>query len=209
MALYGRLANSKKEIDWSMAYQQDDRDPRAKGRGPCGLNHTPEKSYRSNQWGVWLNCEVCALRLHYAPTVGAPQTSLGLGPTPAHVQEMLSRLPINKSEINGNLVRGLLKIVQGEAQVRSSKTTKNQDKAAAASRGPSAQQGAGAKTVSTNEAAASSTARGGHKGASAATDRWEVLGEETTAATDRWEILVRRLYCCRTKRASYLVPGLE
>ena len=139
MALYGRLANSKKEIDWSMAYQQDDRDPRAKGRGPCGLNHMPEQSYRSNQWGVWLNCEVCALRLHYAPTVGAPQTSLGLGPTPAHVQEMLSRLPINKSEINGNLVRGLLKIVQGEAQVRSSKTTKNQEKAAAASRGPSAQ----------------------------------------------------------------------
>ena len=118
-------------------------------------------------------------------------------------------VPINKSEINGNLVRGLLKIVQGEAQVRSSRTTKNQEKAAAASRGPSAQQGAGAKTVSTNEAAASSTARGGHKGASAATDRWEVLGEETTAATDRWEILVRRLYCCRTKRASYLVPGLE
>ena len=56
--------------------------------------------------------------------------------------------------------------------------------------------------LATNEAAASSTARCGHEGASAGTDRWEVLEEETTAATDRWDILVRRLYCCRTKRAS-------
>ena len=192
MALYGRPANSKKEINWSMSHNEDSRDPRAQGRGPCGLEHTPEKSYRGNQWCVWLNCDVCALRLHYAPIVGAPQTSLGLGPTPAHVEEMLSRLPINKSEINGNLVRGLLKIVQGEAQVQSSHTggknstgttTKNKAKAEVASSGPSDQGGAGAKT--TSEAAASSTCSHGD--------------EETSAATDRWDILVRRLSRLHTK----------
>jgi len=175
-----------------MSHNDDSRDPRAQGRGPCGLEHTPEKSYRGNQWCVWLNCDVCALRLHYAPTVGAPQTSLGLGPTPAHVGEMLSRLPINKSEINGNLVRGLLKIVQGEAQVQSSHTggknstgttTKNKAKASVASSGPSDQGGAGAKT--TSEAAASSTCSHGD--------------EETSAATDRWDILVRRLGRLHTK----------
>ena len=195
MALFGRPANSKQEIDWSMAHKEDGRDPRAQGRGPCGRKHTPEQSYRGNQWGVWLNCEVCALRLHYAPTVGAPQTSLGLGPTPAHVEEMLSRLPRNKSEINGNMVRGLLKIVQGEAQVRSSRshgknstgtTTNSKEKASGAS--------------STNEAAAGSQGSHGHEGKSAATDRWEILEEDTTAAVDRWEILVRRLNCCHTQR---------
>ena len=75
MALHGRLAISKKELDWSMAYQQDDRDPRAKGRGPCGLNHMPEQSYRSNQRALWWNCEVCAFRLQYAPTVCKPRTA--------------------------------------------------------------------------------------------------------------------------------------
>ena len=195
MALYGRPANSKQDIDWSMAHQEDGRDPRAQGRGPCGRKHTPEKSYRSNQWGVWLNCEVCALRLHYAPKVGAPQTSLGLGPTPAHVEEMLSRLPTNKSEVNGNMVRGLLKIVQGEAQVRNSRThsknstgttTKNKENASSAS--------------STHEAAACSAGSRGDAEKSASTDRWEILEEETTAAVDRWEILVRRLHCRDTQR---------
>jgi hypothetical protein len=105
---------------------------------------------------------------------------------------MLSRLPINKSEINGNLVRGLLKIVQGEAQVQSSHTggknstgttTKNKAKSSVASSGPSDQGGAGAKT--TSEAAASSTGSHGD--------------EETSAATDRWEILVRRISRLHTK----------
>ena len=177
-----------------MSHKEDSRDPRAQGRGPCGQEHTPEKSYRGNQWCVWLNCDVCALRLHYAPTVGAPQTSLGLGPTPAHVEEMLSRLPINRSEINGNLVRGLLKIVQGEAQARSSHTggknatgttTNNKERASVASSGPPNQGGAGAKTTSANEATASGT--GSHGDA------------ETSAATDRWEILARRLSRSPTK----------
>ena len=171
-----------------MGHQGDPRDPRSRGLGPCGLEHTPEKSYRGNQWCVWLNCDVCALRLHYAPTVGAPQSSLGLGPTAAHVEEMLSRLPTNKSEINGKLVRGLLKIVQGEAQVRSSHsggkncpgaTTK--EKASAASSGQGV---AGANVRSTNQASASNTGS---------------TGFQTSAATDRWEILVRRLDRFHTK----------
>jgi hypothetical protein len=107
---------------------------------------------------------------------------------------MLSRLPINKSEINGNLVRGLLKIVQGEAQARSSHTggknatgttTNNKERASAASSGPSNQGGDGAKTTTANEATASSTGSHGD--------------EETSAATDRWDILVRRLNRLPTK----------
>ena len=58
-------------------------------------------------------------------------------------------------------------------------TTKNKEKASAASSGPSDQGGAGPKTRSANEATASSTGSHGD--------------EETSAATDRWEILVRRL----------------
>ena len=196
MAMYGRSINTNKEILWEKSYQEDPRDPRAQGRGPCGRNHTPEKSYRSTQWCVWLNCDVCALRLHYAPIEGAPQTSVALGPIPAHVEEMLSRLEsFDKSEINGNMVRGILKMIQGEAQVRSSHTrgknstgttTKNKEKATASSSGPSDKGGTGAKTRSTNEAAASTT------------DSWEFLvggGDNAmSAAADRWEILVRRLF---------------
>jgi hypothetical protein len=196
MAMYGRSINTNKEILWEKSYQEDPRDPRAQGRGPCGRNHTPEKNYRSNQWCVWLNCDVCALRLHYAPIEGAPQTSVALGPIPAHVEEMLSRLEsFDKSEINGNMVRGILKMIQGEAQVRSSHTrgknstgttTKNKEKATASSSGPSDKGGTGAKTRSTNEAAASTT------------DSWEFLvggGDNAmSAAADRWEILVRRLF---------------
>jgi len=104
---------------------------------------------------------------------------------------MLSRLPTNKSEINGNLARGLLKIAQGEAQVRSSHTggkncpgATTKKKAPAASSGQSGQGVAGAKTRSTNQAAASSTGS---------------TGFQTSAAADRWEILVRRLDRFHTK----------
>jgi hypothetical protein len=108
MAMYGSVVKSNKDILWVDGYQADPRDPRTKGEGPCAGSHTPEKSYRSNQWCVWLNCEVCALRLHYAPLAGAPSTYVSLGPIPAHVKEMLVRLrSVDKLQINGNLVRGL------------------------------------------------------------------------------------------------------
>ena len=47
---------------------------------------------------------------------------VSLGPAEAHVTEMLSRLPDDPAQVNGNLVRGLLKTIQGEAQTRSSRT---------------------------------------------------------------------------------------
>ena len=192
MAMYGSVVNINKEILWDDGYQADPRDPRKQGQGPCGRIHTPEKSYRTNQWCVWLNCEVCALRLHYAPMAGAPSTSVSLGPIPAHVEEMLSRLrSFDKREINGYMARGPLKTIQGETQSRSSHkggknssgtTTNNKEKAFASSSGPSDKGGVGAKARSTNEAAATAS--------------WEVLGcgdDATSAAVDYWEILARRL----------------
>ena len=207
MAMYGRLVpTTKNAILWKDGYEADSRDPRTAGRGPCRFKHTPDRSYRNNQWGVWLNCEKCALRLHYVPLAGAPGTSIGLGATPAHVEEMLTRLQsFDESEINGNMVRGLLKTIQGEAQVRSSHkggknssgtTTNNKEKASASSSGPSGKGGVGAKTRSTNEAAAFSTGGYADEEPKAATASWEILGggdDATGAVVDRWEILVRRL----------------
>jgi len=190
MAMYGSVVKTNKEILWEDGYQADPRDPRTQGQGPCGRIHTPEKIYPTNQWCVWLNCEVCALRLHYAPMVGAPSTSVSLGPTPARVEEMLSRLrPFDESEINGNMVRGLLKTIQGEAQVRSShkggkKSTGTTPKSKEESHGSSYKGDVGAKTTSNSEAAASST--GGH----ADEESWELF---ENAAVDRWEIFVRKL----------------
>jgi hypothetical protein len=191
MAMYGRLVpTTKNAILWKDGYEADSRDPRTAGRGPCRFKHTPERSYRNNQWGVWLNCEKCALRLHYVPLVGAPGTSIGLGATPAHVEEMLTRLQsFDESEINGNMVRGLLKTIQGEAQVRSShkggkKSTGTTPKNKEESHGSSYKGDVGAKTRSNSEAAASST--GGH----ADEESWELF---ENAAVDRWEIFVRKL----------------
>ena len=158
MAMYGSVSNANKAILWEDGYQADPRDPRTQGQGPCGRIHTPEKSYRSNQWCVWLNCEVCALRLHDAPMVGAPSTSVSLGPIPAHVEEMLSRLrSVDRRQINGYLARGLLKTIQGEAQSRSSHN--------------------GGKKSSGNTAFASSSgpSNKGGCGDDAVVDRWEIF----------------------------------
>jgi hypothetical protein len=119
---------------------------------------------------------------------------------------MLSRLrPFDESEINGNMVRGLLKTIQGEAQVRSSHkggknssgtTTNNKEKASASSSGPSDKGGVGAKTRSTSEAAAFSTGGYEEEEPKAATASWEILrggDDATSAVVDRWEILARRL----------------
>jgi len=158
MAMYDSVVKNNKDILWDHGYQADPRDPRTKGEGPCGRSHTPEKSYRSNQWCVWLNCEVCALRLHYAPVVGASSKYVSLGPVPAHVKEMLVRLQsVDKLKINGNLVRGLLKSIQGEAQSGISHN--------------------GGKKSSGNTACASSSgpSNKGGCGDDAALDRWEIV----------------------------------
>jgi hypothetical protein len=165
MAMYGSVVNTNKAVLWEDGYQADPRDPRTQGRGPCGLNHTPEKSYRSNQWCVWLNCEVCALRLHHAPLAGAPSTSVSLGPIPAHVKDMLVRLrSVDKLQINGSLACGLLNTIQGEAQSGISHNGRKKSSgntASASSSGPSDKGGVGAKTRSTNSAAVVST--GSHR----------------------------------------------
>ncbi len=54
---------------------QDEKDPRAQGRGPCGDRHKKpltadtesEGAWAGSQYGRWIDCEVCALRLGYWP----------------------------------------------------------------------------------------------------------------------------------------------
>jgi hypothetical protein len=116
------------------------------------------------------------------------------------VEEMLLRLrSVDKRQIYGYLVRGLLKTIQGEAQSRSSHNggkKSSGNTASASSSGPSDKGGVGVKTRSTNEAAAFSTGGYADDEPEAATASWQILrggDDATSAVVDRWEILVRRL----------------
>ncbi len=69
-------------------------DPRLLGEGPCGTLHelksegpqeVPNVSIHGNQFGRWVDCKVCALRLGYWPRVGARGRPAG-GPPPATVR---------------------------------------------------------------------------------------------------------------------------
>ena len=69
-------------------------DPRLLGEGPCGTVHelksegpqeAPNVSIHGNQFGRWVDCKVCALRLGYWPHVGARGRPAG-GPQPATVR---------------------------------------------------------------------------------------------------------------------------
>jgi len=63
------------------AVQQDQRDPRVLGQGPCGRSHEqplpldlrenlPYLKWSSNQYGRWADCQRCAVRLLYYPRQG-------------------------------------------------------------------------------------------------------------------------------------------
>ena len=69
-------------------------DPRLLGEGPCGTLHelksegpqeVPKVSIHGNQFGRWVDCKVCAVRLGYWPRVGARGRPAG-GPPPATVR---------------------------------------------------------------------------------------------------------------------------
>ena len=127
-------------------------------------------------------------------------SSVSLGPPEAHVTEMLSRLPDDPEHVNGHLVRGLLKIIQGEAQARSRQTPggtptsgptftpasrwrptaapkphSDQPMAAEATAAPKSSTTAMPGTAEPSQAATTAKPAEDHDLSSAAVDHWEIL----------------------------------
>ena len=125
---YGAICRHPEVVKWQEALEPDDRDPRILGEGPCNQMHEPMAKYNQNQFGVWLVCRTCAVRLHYAPKKGAPQNTISLGPTPEVVRAVITELgstPVDK--IDFNLFRGMIKIEQGRRQAARAKAKSKTD----------------------------------------------------------------------------------
>jgi hypothetical protein len=76
-----QATDDKLKLDMALAQSQDPRDPRAQGKGPCeslrGEPLTPRATQapwsaklKGNQYGRWMDCSKCGLRLMYWPAVG-------------------------------------------------------------------------------------------------------------------------------------------
>ena len=114
---YGATCLRPEAVIWEEGLDPDERDPRILGEGPCHQIHESRAKYDQNQFGVWLLCRTCAVRLHYAPKKGAPQNSISLGPSPEVVRAVLAGLgntPVD--QIDSNLFCGMIKTEQGRRQ---------------------------------------------------------------------------------------------
>ena len=68
------------ELDTARTIGIDPRDPRAHGKGPCGMEH--RGTLKKNQWALWTQCSRCCLRLEYTPfTHASAQSSRIENPT--------------------------------------------------------------------------------------------------------------------------------
>ena len=115
---YGATCLRPEAVKWEEALEPDDRDPRILGEGPCNQIHVSKAKYDQNQFGVWLSCRTCAVRLHYAPKKGAPQNTISPGPTPEVVRAVIGVLwNTPADQVDSNLFRGMIKIEQGRRQV--------------------------------------------------------------------------------------------
>ena len=176
---YGATCLRPEAVTWEEALEPDDRDPRILGEGPCNLIHESRAKYEQNQFGVWLICRTCAVRLHYAPKKGAPQNTISLGPTPEVVRAVISELgtlPVDR--IDANRFRGLIKIEQGRRQAARAAA-----KAMAAS-----------VTVLKAKCKASSKARPSSAPVYDLSSEAQSKEDPDTQVVDRWNILLRRLF---------------
>ena len=131
---YGATCLRPEAVNWEQALEPDERDPRILGEGPCNLIHEAKPKYEQNQFGVWLICRTCAVRLHYAPKKGAPQNKISLGPTPEVVRAVIAELAnTSVSRINCNLFRGMIKTEQGRQQSAKKEAAKSEAASSAAS----------------------------------------------------------------------------
>ena len=177
---YGATCSRPEDVKWEEALEPDDRDPRILGEGPCNLIHEARTNYEQNQYGVWLTCRTCAVRLHYAPKKGAPQNTISLGPTPEVVRAVIAELGSTPGkQIDFNRFRGMIKTEQGRRQAEA------KAKAAAKSK-------AGPKAVPKAQSKASSSARPSQAPEYDLSS--EVPPEEDNPVIDKWNLLLRRLF---------------
>ena len=176
---YGATCLRPEAVKWEEALEPDDRDPRILGEGPCNLMHESRAKYEQNQFGVWLICRTCAVRLHYAPKKGAPQNTISLGPTPEVVRAVIADLVLTPvGQIDFNRFRGMIKIEQGRQQV---------DKAAAKSK-------AASMTVLKAKSKAPPKSRLRKAPEYDLSSEAQPEEDADSPALDRWNILLRRLF---------------
>ncbi|CAE7794276.1 RE2 [Symbiodinium sp. CCMP2592] len=77
-------------LDWDRTVESDPRDPRHSGP-PCNGEHVPARMFKgspsgSNQYGQWIACERCLLRLSYTPRAGCHALHRSPGALPKDVQ---------------------------------------------------------------------------------------------------------------------------
>ena len=176
---YGATCLRPEAVKWEEALEPDDRDPRIMGEGPCNLIHESRAKYEQNQFGVWLICRTCDVRLHYAPKKGAPQSTISLGPTPEVVRAAIAELGTTPvAQIGFNRFRGVIKIVQGRHQA---------DKFAALLKTVP-------ETVLKAKCKASAKAQSSKAPVYDLTSeaQWEKIPD--SRVLDRWNILLRRLF---------------
>ena len=179
---YGATCSRPEAVKWEEALEPDDRDPRILGEGPCNLIHEARAKYEQNQFGVWLTCRTCAVRLHYAPKKGAPQNTISLGPTPEVVRAVIAELGGTPGDqIDFNRFRGMIKTEQGRRQAEA------KAKAAAKSK-------AGPKAVPKAKSKASSTARPSKAPEYDLSSEVPPEEESDSPVLDRWNLLLRRLF---------------
>ena len=123
---------------------------------------------------------------------------VSLEPAEAHATEMLSRLPDDPAQVNGNLVRGLLKTIQGEAQTRRGRTQGGTPASGPTSTPASRWRPTAApKPPPTSPSVPFSSSPGAVPGATypsqaAATVKPAEDRDQSSAAVDHWEILIRK-----------------
>ena len=81
-------------LDWERTTEADPRDPRFSGP-PCHGEHRPAGMYKgspsgSNQYGKWVVCDVCKLRLSYTPRAGCHGLTRSPGALPSDVKTALN-----------------------------------------------------------------------------------------------------------------------
>ena len=176
---YGATCLRPEAVKWEEALEPDDRDPRILGEGPCNLMHESRAKYEQNQFGVWLICRTCAVRLHYAPKKGAPRNTVSPGPTPEVVRAVIADLVLTPvGQIDFNRFRGMIKIEQGRQQV---------DKAAAKSK-------AASMTVLKAKSKAPPKSRLRKAPEYDLSSEAQPEEDADSPALDRWNILLRRLF---------------
>ena len=182
---FGATCLRPEAVKWEEGFEPDQRDPRILGEGPCGQMHEAKPKYEQNQWGVWLICRTCAVRLHYAPKKAAPQNTISLGPTPEVVRAVIANLTPG-DQIDYNRFRGMIKIEQGRrqaarAKARACASTPGEDRAP--------------KTAPTSKGTGStSKARPSRAPTYDLSSQAPQEEDENSPALDRWSILLRRLF---------------